>query len=334
MMNVQIMRQIVDAVEQGRLPEVARVAAQRWSDRGDIDSLSYVRSSANHVFRLRHDGRPCFLRLAHESERHPSAIQAELDFIQHVGHMGLRVAQPLASMNGQLVEEVAGGDQRYYAVLFEGLQGDQLELDALDEARYRAWGQSLALVHRASQTFPFRPERSSWRDQIDAALRALPPEELALAAVLQAGLRWLESVSVPERDYGLIHGDFELDNLVWDGEQVQALDFDDATYAWYGVDFAAALPDVLLAPDLSTAQREERIAWFMAGYAAVRPLPTGLEEAMPRLLTLLLALKVARVLRAYATTTDFTAPVWLARMRLKHERWLEAQWAQLTWPDA
>ncbi|HEX6817782.1 MAG TPA: phosphotransferase, partial [Ktedonobacterales bacterium] len=288
--------------------------------------------SANHLFRLVQNGHPRFLRLAHESERSASAIQAELAFVRHVASMGLATAQPLPSLNGRLVEEVSDQGQRYSAVLFEGLQGDQLELDALDEAGYRTWGHALGTLHRASQTFPVRRERSNWRDQIESALRDLPPDEPAVARVLQAGLDWLGTLTIPDQDYGLIHGDFELDNLIWDGDQPQALDFDDATYAWYALDFAAALQDVWLGGEMTPTQQKERIGWFLEGYATARPLPEGLREALPRLLTLTLALKIARLLRAYATTNDDDVqPAWLARMRARHQRWLPAKRASLVW---
>lgn len=333
MMDVQIMRHIVDDTEQGVTPRVAQVAARRWYGPGSVDALSYVRSSANHIFRFEHEGQARFLRLAHAAERQASSITAELEFVQHVARAGLAVAHPIASMHGRLLERVSAGGHRYYAVVFEGLRGSQYELDELDEAQYRAWGRALAQVHRASRTVPPHTarSRSTWHGELRAALRTLPPREAVVAHVLTAGLRWLEALSLDSREVGLIHGDFELDNLVWEREQPQALDFDDATYAWYAVDFAAALQDVWLASDLTDPQRERRGALFMEGYAELCPLPDGLREAMPRLLTLVLALKVARVLRAYATTTDSTCPPWLASMRSRHRRWLEAKRAALAW---
>lgn len=334
MMDVQRMRHIVDDVERGVLPGVARAATALWCGQECASTLAYVRSSANHLFRFVHEGEPRFLRLAHAAERHPSALAAELDFVRHVAGGGLAVARPVASIHGLLIEEVAGEGQRYSAMVFEGLHGNQPEMDDLDEAGYRAWGRALAQVHRASQTFSPHPARPALRDEICAALRTLPPDETAAARVLAAGLQWLESLPLTDQEYGLLHGDFELDNLVWDGPRVQALDFDDAIYAWYAVDFAAALQDVWYAgdgDDASRAQRERRIAWFTEGYASLRPLPGGLREAMPRLLTLLLAMKTARLLRAYARTADDDCPAWLAGMRARHQRWLEAKREALLW---
>jgi Ser/Thr protein kinase RdoA (MazF antagonist) len=329
MMDVQRMRHMVDEVEQGALPEVVQAAARRWCGPGEVSSLRYVRSSANHLFRFLQDGQPRYLRLAHAAERHPSAIAAELDFVHHVAHTGLTVARPMASAHGRLIEDVSGQGQQYWAVVFAGLHGREFECDELDEGGYRAWGRALALVHRASQTFPPHPARPDWRDELRAALRTLPAEETAVAQMLASGLRWLDALALQDQDYGLLHGDFELDNLLWDGEQVQALDFDEAVYAWYLVDFAAALQDVWLAGDTRGVTSKERITWFTQGYATLRPLPDGLWEAMPRLLTLVLALKVARLLRAYATTSDGGSPAWLAQMRTAHHQWLQAKRAVL-----
>jgi hypothetical protein len=62
-----------------------------------------------------------------------------------------------------------------------------------------------------------------------------------------------------------------------------------------------------------------------------RPLPDGLWEALARMLVLLQAVKVARLLRAYATTSQDGNSEWVAEMRGYHQRWLEEKRAALTW---
>lgn len=336
MMDVQRMRRIVDDVEAGPQPYAAKKAAARWLGPDSGVPLVYARSSANHLFRFQLGEQPYFLRLAHDEERQVAAIAAELDFVRHVAGAGLAVAIPIESTTHRLlIEQVRCGGWRYNAVVFEGLRGRELDVDDLDETRYRAWGRALALVHHASRTFPPHPARPTWRDQTLAAMRALPPEETEVARVITSGLRWLESLDLTEQEYGLLHGDFELDNIIWDGNRPQALDFDDATYGWYGLDIAIALQDVWEAGEdgdgASQAERDRRYTWFAEGYAALRPLPSGLPEALPRLRTLLLAVKMARLLRAYATTTEGEQPAWLSQMRTRHQGWLAARRAQLMW---
>lgn len=329
MMDVQVMRQIVDVVEQGAMPIVVQDAAARWGGRAAVESLTYVRSGYNFIFRFLQASEPRFLRLTPTARRDRAAIEAEVAFIQHVANAGLAVALPVPSERGALVEEMATGDERYLAVVFAGLHGDQFEVDDLDEARFHAWGRALAVLHRASETFPPHPARPHWADEVRESLRAFPPEETTIAQVLTSGLTWLEALPLDARDYGLIHGDFELDNLVWDGGRAQALDFDDAMYAPYALDLAIALQDVFALDD---PQREQRIAWFTEGYAEVRLLPPNFRETMPRFLALLSAVKVARMLQAYATTPQTGNPAWVEEMRGYHQQWFARQRETLVWP--
>ncbi len=69
-------------------------------------------------------------------------------------------------------------------------------------------------------------------------------------------------------------------------------------------------------------------------------LPGVALEAMTRMLTLLVAVKMAQVVRPYATLpadgagdvqTDPADPPWLAGMRTRHQCWLERQRAALEW---
>ena len=113
----------------GKVPEAAQAAMRLWHG----ESLVYVRSSANHIFRFSRSGQMHYLRLAHGTERSRAFVQAELDFIEHVASTGLAVARPIPSDNGALIEEIDDTGEIYYAVVFEGLEGEELELDGLDE---------------------------------------------------------------------------------------------------------------------------------------------------------------------------------------------------------
>jgi Ser/Thr protein kinase RdoA (MazF antagonist) len=67
----------------------------------------------------------------------------------------------------------------------------------------------------------------------------------------------------PDR-FGIVHGDFELDNLSWDGDTAVAYDFDEAARSWYVADIVNAVRDLAGATVLYGA--------FLAGYRRARPL--------------------------------------------------------------
>lgn len=322
MMNVQTMRRVVDTLQMERLPNSVLAAVQLWNGANP----THVRTSANHIFRFEQAGEPRYLRLAHERERSKAFIQAELDFIQHTTTVGLMAARPIPSTNGTLIESVYDGDQHYYAVVFDALQGEQPEIEELDDNMFRAWGRSLALLHEASRTFELHPTRPTWQEQIAALLETLPPDEAELTRIIQAGLDWMKEL--PTQDYGLIHGDFEMDNLVWDGQEFQVLDFDAGVYTWFAADIAIALQDVWLD---QCDQREERLKWFFEGYARISKLPNTLQQCVPRFINLLIAVKVAQLLQAYSTTSGDGQPAWVVQMQDHHKGWLERKRAALKW---
>lgn len=79
--------------------------------------------------------------------------------------------------------------------------------------------------------------------------------------------------------YGLIHGDLRLANLLLNGENLTAIDFDDCGFSWFGLDLANSLSfieDNPLIPDFINA-------WFQ-GYGAVLPVPDKMKDMIPHLI--------------------------------------------------
>lgn len=324
MMDVREMRRIVDVVTSGALPSPAREAAQRWHGA----SLAHVRSSMNHVFRVRlPDERIGYLRLTPAAYRSPDALAAEMTFIEQAATAGVAVARPIRSVAGAYIESIVDGPQGYRAAVFEALAGRLCTLEDMDEMRFRAWGRTLAHLHQASQTLRSPLARPSWESEIRTARASLPAEESTAASILDATLVWLRALPAYGAEYGLLHGDAELDNIVWDGERPQLLDFDSSGYAPYGLDVAIALHDVWRAADEA---RDDRIAWFSAGYSEIRPLPAKLCEEMAQMQRAIVAFKIASLLHAYApdglaSPTDTPEPMWLERLRVRGHQWLADQ---------
>lgn len=77
-------------------------------------------------------------------------------------------------------------------------------------------------------------------------------------------MNWFESIHGTQDNFGLIHFDFELDNLCWDDDGViQMLDFDDCSYYWYAADIALALRDLF---HEKVDYKNVQFKSFLAGY--------------------------------------------------------------------
>lgn len=78
---------------------------------------------------------------------------------------------------------------------------------------------------------------------------------------------------VTPENYGLIHYDFEPDNVFYDEatDAISVIDFDDAMYHWYAMDIEQALDS--LEGEAAPEEYEHKKQIFMSGYVSRRPLP-------------------------------------------------------------
>ena len=74
--------------------------------------------------------------------------------------------------------------------------------------------------------------------------RWLPQSESLARRELETIKTWLTTLEINQDNYGVIHFDFELDNLIWDGDNVQIIDFESSMEHWYAADIAFALRDL------------------------------------------------------------------------------------------
>ncbi len=316
MMNVQEMRRIVDRVTNDEMPSFVEAVVQNWS--ADIDTLAYFRSSANHIFRFQAAGKPFYLRLSSKTERLLQSLQYELGLVLYLAGQGLPVAKPVPTKTGNLIEVLDAG---YYAVAFEGLPGKQwMEPDDLNPDLSYLWGKTLAQIHTFSQSYsaPTPYDRSHWLHQLHTAQTFLSADETAIQKTLQDGIAWLNTLPINTENYGLIHGDLELDNLIWDGKTLGVIDFDGTCYNWYAADIALALDDMW---DDNPVIVED----FLKGYTSVYPIAHNLTEFIPRFRRVYDAWQFAHMQRVYRDIDIQGQPEWLVKMYRRHENWFETK---------
>ena len=319
MMHVNTMRLVVDDLVRGSL-DVPEACAARWEH--DPGTLRYVRSSSSFVFRLRKAGRTRFLRLAHESERGRAELEAELAFVRHLASRGCGVARPVRSRAGLWVEDVDTARGTFRSVAFERAPGQPRDAEEIDEAAARGWGRAMGELHLASEDLDpdCARDRRGWESFAEVAARSLASEAPRIRRRLADALRWLADLPRDRADFGLIHGDFALDNLYWDEDRVCVIDFDDVARAWFALDVAIALDEVRDRPDRTRLE-----AGFLEGYRGARRLDERWVEALPRFARLRELLQYGVLLDAYRGADPAKDPEWLAAVRARHRGLLDAR---------
>ncbi|QDY81300.1 phosphotransferase [Streptomyces qinzhouensis] len=229
------------------------------------------RSSASHVFVVPDTPKPdSALYLRFVPERYPAygrfgTIAALMDRLHG---RGLALTPPVRSAQGRLVETVETPLGTMRAMCLTEAPGEEVELEDLTEEQARAWGALLARTHDSAAGLG--DGLGPALDGIAGAARLYSADAELAAAVAKVAAALAGLPRDPE-SYGVVHGDFELDNLAWQGATPTAFDFDEAAFSWYAADIAHALRD-LTDDGRPDPARAGLLDSFLAGYREVRPL--------------------------------------------------------------
>src|SRR5687768_5846330 len=309
MMRLSVMSNVDRMIDASGSSPVAEQILEPWPH--DSGSVRFFRSSANFVYVFRHDGKRRFLRFAESSERRRTSIDAEIALVEWLAAEGLAVVRPVRSHNERFVETVATDWGTFHAVVFDALEGTQFELDELDDAGFRAWGAALGQLHATIRKYPGSVSiaRPTTQDHLARAKHLFPQDAPAVREELHRLESSLDTLPVDRDTYGLIHFDFELDNLIWQGRTVQMLDFDDCSRGWYAADIAFALRDHF---DAGGDLHATGVRAFLGGYAAHTSLADEQIAQIPLFLRLVRMIQFARIIRALNITKDSGQPDWLS----------------------
>jgi Ser/Thr protein kinase RdoA (MazF antagonist) len=148
-----------------------------------------------------------------------------------------------------------------------------------------AWGESLAVFHRATASYepPDPLVFPSSTDLVRWTTARLPRDDAALDAALDDLDAWLRSLPRTDGVYGLTHGDNRSANVLWDGARSWLIDLDEPVWDWYVSDVARALLDWAERP---RNERERVQRWFVDGYRRARPLEDAQVAWIPRFVQL------------------------------------------------
>lgn len=145
--------------------------------------------------------------------------------------------------NKELLEE-----EGYFAVCFKRVPGEAIDdTDMSDEIMF-SYGQSLGRLHVLSKKCPkiagkWDEEKAfAWIRNVFTKNRVPEKMKIRLAKLVEK-YKGLEKNS---DNYGLIHYDFEVDNVFYDSKtkKCHVIDFDDSMYNFYYLDYMKALDSI------------------------------------------------------------------------------------------
>lgn len=280
-----------------RLRALAVTALARWGVSGGAPEI--VKCRENAVFRVTApDGRRAALRIHRHGYHTDEALRSELAWMEALRAAGVAVPAVVPTSSGALfaVVRTRGVPEPRQVDMVTWMTGTPLGTiedgpgPALADLRetFLGVGRLAARLHDHAQGWspPAGFVRHAWDG--DGLLGPAPLwGRFWLAGGLGAAERRLierarerarDDLAVygrPPRRYGLIHADFNLDNMLLDGDRVALLDFDDSGFGWHLFDLATVWT-LFLGADCAAPMR----AGVIEGYRRERDLP---DEEVARL---------------------------------------------------
>lgn len=295
--------------------DLARAALTHYAhdpDRLD-ESLSWFRISSNAVYPYFHQGELHFLRLCPAAEKQLADIAAEIEFIRYLRSRDYPAMEPVPTLSGALWETISTPWGDYHMSAFRRVPGRAMEDVPLTQDILRAYGSSLGRMHRLSADFTPTLRRSSYEDVAQTMCSALPSK---LHPVLADALEQLSRLPRTKETYGLVHYDYEPDNVFYNEttQRISVIDFDDSLYHFYALDVEQALDSLgELVPivDLPHARSA-----FLTGYRAEHSLPPEMEAALP-LMRRFIDLRACARLHACLDSQPREQPAWLTSLQVR-----------------
>jgi Ser/Thr protein kinase RdoA (MazF antagonist) len=241
----------------GELVEVARTVgddgssplALRVARPWGCEQARFLRSSANHVFICENGV------LRFRPQEAGSMLGRAVEATSRLVDAGVAVAAPVSSRGGDLAVLVEVDSRRYVATMSVAVAGRQVGEESLTPELARAWGGALARFHDAAATLEPPPSIPSWLSVVAEAAQTVGDDQI---------VDQLRALPFSDEVAGLVHGDPELDNVIWNetGEPV-FVDLDDLSRSWFAADTCFALRDFEGSPLADD---------FVGGYRDHRPL--------------------------------------------------------------
>ena len=262
--------------------------------------VSYLTASENQIYLINdhHSSKRYVMRINsgrlayHNAEQ----IHSEMMWLDALGaDTDIIVPKVLAAKNGSWVQELSipGKDKPSYAVVYSFLDGVEPPEEELLEG-FEQLGTISAQMHSHAKRWSppsgfTRPTWTSeailndqltwgnWRNGVNIDAQAL--NVLQRVEVVIHGR--LDDADVGSENYGLIHADLRLANLLIHGKTTAIIDFDDCGFGWYLFDLAGALSFLEDREDVT-----DLINSWIRGYQQVAEVPADAEVMIPTLIML------------------------------------------------
>ncbi len=272
---------------------IAQQALSKYQWDGETYAEMIVLSeNATYMVKYKESGEKAgVLRVSRPGYHTLPELESEMGWLRQINdYTPLIVANPIKGFDGRPVQEILGSDGNFYfCVICDYLAGS--EPDESDQVKivgdFEMLGETTAYLHRQASIWNGTKtiDRMEWTfDNIIGKTAAwgrwqdfdqmTPEAEELLERAGRIIHKRLRRYGKNQNNWGLIHADLRLSNILVDNNIIKVIDFDDCGFGWYLHDLASSISFIEhkeIVPDLINA--------WLKGYKKVMPFTdTDFEE--------------------------------------------------------
>lgn len=267
------------------------------------ENVELIAHSENVTFRVSVCGGDTdyVLRLHRPGYNSIEELDSERIWARALREAGISVQDSLLTCQGQHFEliDIPGAGEQRHAGMTTWLEGtplsDYLETSSGREKRQRIFrriGEIAAAIHNQSTCWKEPPDFTRRRLDLNGLLGEAPlwgrfwehadlteGEQALLQRARVSARAALSGYGERPDNFSLIHADLHPENIVYNGDDLALIDFDDSAYGWHMYEIASALIDYTVAADFEALR-----AALLDGYREHRPLAMRDIEMLPTFL--------------------------------------------------
>lgn len=288
--------------------------------------MKHFRISANAVYPFYNQEQLQFLRFAPEEEKGTNFVRAELDFLNYLKEAGYPAVQTVPALSGADLVTAATPWGSYTAAVFLGMDAEPMTGMPYSDKLYYGMGEALAKLHQAGAAYnPGKPKRPDWEAHLDWCRDVLETYHAPKWAVLELVVlrRFFSAQEKTAENYGLIHYDFELDNVFYDAEHEMyyPIDFDDSLYHWFMMDIIKTIGSIQ--EEMPEDFKERAAQIMLTGYQSIRGIDENLLTQGEMFIRYANIFTYTRIWRSIYEKWDHE-PEWMSGLRRTLEEHLKA----------
>lgn len=234
-------------------------------------------------------GTRSILRVHRRNYHRAHEIESELDWLDALRRdSDVTVPTVLPARDGRRVVTVDVDGVQRHVVHFEMVAGVEPDEATLTVEDFHTLGRITAVLHEHSHAWTRPPEFSRFSWDWEHSLGDQPrwgrwqdaegvggPEHDLLDRAAQLLMQRLTDYGSGPEQFGLVHADLRLANLLVDGSTITVIDFDDCGFGWFFYDFGTAVSFIEDDPALPQWQDS-----WVTGYRSHRPLAAADEDML------------------------------------------------------